>query len=158
MIAGGPPSAELPERDAPWPRFLWLLVAAAALLAVAALGSLSGAPEMPVAGLAPTTEAPTSVLVDAGCTACHAAGGGGTARAPGLAAAPARAAERIRAPDRTVAAKSVDEYLAAVVVDHCADPVPGFSCPDLGDLAVRLTADDVAGLVAAIHQLAGEAP
>ena len=101
---------------------------------------------------------PASTRTEVGASVLGAGPATGISGAPGLAAAPARAAERIRAPDRTVAAKSVDEYLAAVVVDHCADPVPGFNCPDLGDLAVRLTADDVAVLVAAIHQLAGEAP
>jgi hypothetical protein len=147
-LTGGVP--ELPAREPRLPRFAWLLVGGGLALAVAAVIA-AGQGEVPLAPAGPPPVVPANqgqtLFVAAGCTACHDPSGRDSPLAPGLAGVAARAAARIGDPGYRGEAKSVAGYLEESIIDHCADPLPGYDCTTAPDVSVRLSMSDVASLV-----------
>ena len=155
-----------PDRDPGLPRFAVVgAVAALGLALVSALrppvppsaavtddqaqGILGGGPAAP-----DPAAAGREVFLAQGCGGCHAidaAGGGG----PALAGLWRRAELRLSAPDYRGGARDPETYLREAVLDHCLDPLPGYSCPDLDDLAIRLSVGDVDALLTYLRSVGG---
>jgi mono/diheme cytochrome c family protein len=151
---------ELPERDAPLPRFGWLVVGlGAGLGALVALSPASGPPPPPLVPVAPTTEAAggAALFVDAGCRRCHDLSGPDGPLGPSLAGVADRAAARLAAGGYRGGAGTVGDYLAEAIIDHCADEVAPYRCPDLPELGLQLSLADVATLAAYLGSLGAAA-
>lgn len=160
-----------PERDPGLPRFAWLAGTVAIGLALlsalrppqpGAAGSLGG-PEASSVDAAGGAEpdpvaAGREVFLAQGCAGCHALNAGGGGSGPSLDGIWARAASRLTAPDYRGGARDPETYLREAVLDHCLDPLPGYTCPDLEDLAVRLSVGEVDALLAYLRSVGAEAP
>jgi nitric oxide reductase subunit C len=165
-----PPRTEaFPDRDPGLPRFALLAgVLAIGLALVFALRPALPEPErggavaveaLPGGGDDPDpVAAGREVFLAQGCGGCHAvdpaAGGGG----PALVGLWSRAELRLAAPDYQGGARDAETYLREAVLDHCLDPLPGYSCPDLEDLAIRLSVGEVDALLAYLRSAGGGDP
>lgn len=163
-LAAGP----FPERDPGLPRFAWLAAALALALALllafrpprpgpgpAVQGLLGGAAEGEAAP--DPVAAGREVFVVQGCGSCHALSAADGGSGPALAGLWPRAMLRLNAPDYRGGARDPDTYLREAVLDHCLDPLPGYNCPDLEDLAVRLSVGEVDALVAYLRSVGAAA-
>lgn len=156
---------EFPQRDPGLPRFVWAL--AALVLSANVAGLLRpprplAAPEIPGAqeraeGEVDPALVGQAVFRDQGCANCHGIAPGEAGQGPNLVGLWGRAGQRIAAPDYRGGARDADSYLREAVLDHCLDPLPGFSCPPLDDLAVRLSVGEVDSLLAFLRQVGGAA-
>jgi nitric oxide reductase subunit C len=155
-----------PLRDPGLPRFAWLagiLAVGLALLSALrppqprAVGAADG-PRASSSGVAGEAEpdpvaAGREVFLAQGCAGCHALEANGGGAGPALDGLWARAAARIAAPDYLGGARDPETYLREAVLDHCLDPLPGYTCPDLDDLAVRLSVGEVDALLAYLRSV-----
>lgn len=144
------PVPELPERDPGLPRFALLLVSGGMAMVVFALAaSRQGpAPLVPYGPEPlPVVSAGETVYGAAGCASCHDPSGRDSVLAPGLAGVASRATQRLEDPSYGGEAQSVTGYLEEAILDHCADPLPGYDCASAPDVSVRLSMADVANLV-----------
>jgi hypothetical protein len=147
---------EFPARDPGFPRFLWVAALLAFALALWVLVLPESGLDQPVARRAAqsgdSTEALESIgaslFIAQGCGGCHPTAGADSALGPSLAAAESRGAARIAAADYGGSAGDARTYLAESILDHCVDRLPGYECPDLPELSLRLSLDDVDALVA----------
>ena len=147
---------DLPGRDPGLPRFAVavgaLVLLAAGWLLVRPVPALPGVMGTAVEIAASTPEAATedpgaTVFLAQGCGTCHSRTSSSTALGPGMGGVAARAAARIAAADYTGDARSAREYLEEAILTHCADIVPGYTCIELPDLGLRLSATDADALV-----------
>jgi mono/diheme cytochrome c family protein len=112
---------------------------------------------------APPTTAPpadamrgATLFRDHGCATCHRPTGTPSALGPGLVGLPRSAAQRVRDPDYRGGATTAEGYVREAIVDHCVDLVPGYGCPEVSGLGIRLTAADAADLTAFLLQSGSE--
>jgi len=149
---------DLPERDPRVPRFVWLVCLASLALAAVALGRGAAAvsPVAPVgqALAASGANQDAELFITAGCANCHPVTGAGSARGPGVGGVAESAAKRIAEPDYRGEATTVSDYLTEATVDHCLDPLPGWDCHEVPDVALQLTAGEVDRLVQFMLSLA----
>lgn len=154
---------EFPPRDPGLPRFVWAL---AALVLVANLAGLLRPPQPlaapEYAGAREEAEGEIdpallgqAVFRDQGCANCHGIAPGEAGQGPNLVGLWGRAGQRIAAPEYRGGARDADSYLREAVLDHCLDPLPGFTCPPLDDLAVRLSVGEVDSLLAFLRRVGG---
>jgi mono/diheme cytochrome c family protein len=145
------PLIDLPARDPGLPRV-------ASLAVVIALGAALWLLLRPVAVALPAAEAPgavptevgqtgAEVFISAGCSACHPTTGPSAPSGPSLAGVLERAQARIAAPDYAGRVDSARAYLREATLDHCLDLVPGYTCPAVPEVGLRLTAGQVDALV-----------
>jgi hypothetical protein len=121
----------------------FVLVAGAALLAAVLAVTAQTAAGPP----APALE-PSGSLIQHGCSACHGPSDGSpSALAPPLAGVVARAQTRVAAPEYLGHATDVEGYLLESVLDHCADPLPGWDCRDAPRYGNWLSVDEAFALV-----------
>lgn len=155
---------DFPPRDPGLPRFVWALLGLVLAMCVA----LFVRPPRPLALPGTQRDAPVegqaevdpallgqALFRDQGCADCHADEAGRAARGPGLQGLWARAGLRIEAPDYRGGARDPETYLREAVLDHCLDPLPGYDCPPLDDLAVRLSVGEVDSLLAYLARAGG---
>lgn len=148
---------ELPERDPGIPRFVWLTLVLALGLGGWALlrperareALLSPAPSQDAS--LPDAEAAAlgaRLFVAQGCGGCHPTIGPDSSLGPSLEALSSRAAARLSAPDYAGSALDAAAYVAEASVDHCRDRLPGYVCPELTELSLRLSLADGEALAA----------
>ncbi len=157
---------ELPERDPGLPRFVWLVYGGLLVLGLVLLLR----PDDGLAVLAPEPEAERSVegedlagrgariFVAEGCSGCHATVGADGSLGPSLYGLAQRATTRLAAPDYQGRAVDAAGYVVEASLDHCLDPLPGWDCPDLSGLALRLSIEDGEALAAYLLDAAGSEP
>lgn len=156
---------ELPERDPGIPRFVWLaLILALGLGAWALLrperageALLSPAPSQDAS--LPDSEAAAlgaRLFVAQGCGGCHPTVGPDSSLGPSLETIASRASARLVAPDYAGTARDVASYVAEASLDHCRDRLPGYDCPELTELSLRLSLADGEALAAFLLRDADE--
>lgn len=156
---------DLPGRDPGLPRF----AIAAAILALLAAGWVLLHPVQTPPGVLGTAveiaagtpetafdQSGATIFLAQGCGACHSSSSASTALGPGLGGVGTRATARVVAPDYGGGATDGAGYLEEAIVDHCADLVPGYSCVELPDLGLRLSATDADVLVDFLTRLPAE--
>jgi hypothetical protein len=124
------------------------VVAGSALAAVVAL-----APARTGGPLEATELDPSGALEEHGCTACHVADPGAPAAAPSFEGLRARAAQRLASPDYVGGASDVESYFMESVLDHCADPLPGWDCSEVPRHGNWLSLEDATRLVEALGRI-----
>lgn len=149
-------NAEFPSRDPGFPRFMPVAALLAFALAIWVLVLPEAGLDQAVVRRSAPSEDSTEALeaigaglfIEQGCGGCHPTAGGDSALGPSLSEAEARAAIRIIQPDYQGLASDARTYLAESILDHCIDGLPGYECPELPELSLRLSLDDVDALVA----------
>jgi mono/diheme cytochrome c family protein len=155
---------ELPEADPGLPRFLGVVVLVALLAAayvVARPGGNLPAPDLAGASAAATSSAPLSgadLFLREGCGECHVTVGPSTALGPSLAGALEHARARLEQPSYTGSATSPEAYLREATLDHCKDLLPGYQCPEVLTVGLRLSTQELDRLVAYVAGLPGGSP
>lgn len=91
-----------------------------------------------------------------GCGECHTTSGADSALGPSLAGAGLRAESRIAAADYGGSATTGREYLVESILSHCADRLPGYDCPDVRDLGLRISLEDAEALADFLDRLPAE--
>lgn len=144
---------DVPARDPGLPRFL--VVVAACALAGAALVAVRPEPlDAPAAGADvagdPTPDAGLTgagLFLREGCGECHATSGPSSALGPSLAGVWSRAQSRVIMPGYAGDADTAEGYLREATLAHCVDLLPGYTCPDVSEVGLRLSLDEVDRIV-----------
>ena len=152
---------DLPERDPGLPRFALALAGLAIigclwLLAAPLPGRFSGhATRATTAVPTGLAEPGRDLFVSQGCGACHAVEGPPTAGGPSLGGALGRAAARVGSAEYSGEAKDAMAYLREAILDHCADPLPGYDCGKAPAVGLRLSERQIDELVGFVATLPG---
>jgi hypothetical protein len=104
------------------------VVIAAAVLAVGSAVA-QGDADTGTTGADGLDPAQAAVLVESGCTACHTPVEE-SQLAPPLDGVYARAGQRVQSAEYAGTASDADSYLLESILDHCADPLPGWDCSE----------------------------
>jgi len=157
----GPSLVDVPEPDPGLPRFLALvtvvtvLAAGAVVLRPAAPPTVARAPlDGPGPAVVPDVSG-AGLFLREGCGECHVTAGPSSALGPSLAGVYQRAGRRVAEPTYTGTADSPLGYLWEATLYHCRDLLPGYVCPDLPAVGLRLSLEELEVLVGYLAALDG---
>jgi hypothetical protein len=155
-------------RDGKWrepvmPRFFWLVVVVG-LIFFASIVLRPVEPGIPLMDgqVADAEEeeaqsgAGANLYISSGCGECHTTSGADTALGPSLSGSFARAESRLAAGQYTGSAISAREYLVESILNHCVDRLPGYACPELPELSLRLSVEEAETIAGFISRLSLE--